>query len=264
MRLLTLLIIPLLAASSCSLSAKQPQKKTTSAAATSVAEEKVAKALNDAAVAIDSLVESEEPQILRLTEDDYVAVAQRLGVEVASIKAVTEIEAGKTHEGFSAPGLPLVNFDLTMFKRFAGKRGINLSKYYKSHPQVFRRSGGSSQANVNKRLKAARSIDNNTAIEGTFWGMFQIGGFNWKLCGCSSIDEFLELMSRSERDQLELFANFISNSGLLKYLKAKNWTAFARGYNGPSYASRRYHTRLASAYAKYKKSEPQPKPTEEE
>ena len=239
---------------------KQPKKASTpSAAATSVAEEKVVDALNKAAVAIDTLAEeAAEPKILRLTEDDYRAVAERLGVEVAAIKAVTEIEAGKTHEGFSAPGVPLVNFDLTMFKRFAGKHGINLSKYNKSHPMVFNRSGRSSQAIVNKRLKAARSIDNTTAIEGTFWGMFQVGGFNWKLCGCSSIDNFVELMSRSERDQLELFANFITNSGLLKYLKAKDWTAFARGYNGPGYLKRSYHTRLASSYAKHKKSSPKP------
>jgi hypothetical protein len=60
-------------------------------------------------------------------------------------------------------------------------------------------------------------------------------------------------MSRSERDQLELFAEFIRSTGLLKHLSNKNWAAFARGYNGPSYASRRYHTRLAQAYAKYSK-----------
>ena len=52
-----------------------------------------------------------------------------------------------------------------------------------------------------------------------------------------------------------LFANYIRNTGLLKYLKNKNWAAFARIYNGPSYAARRYHTRLASAYLKHKKAE---------
>ncbi len=83
--------------------------------------------------------------------------------------------------------------------------------------------------------------------------MFQIGGFNWKKCGCSSLEEFEELMSRSERDQLNLFAEFITTSGLLKHLKAKNWAAFARGYNGPAYARRAYHTRMATAYARHSK-----------
>lgn len=199
----------------------------------------------------------EKPVILTLTEEDYREVAEELGVETAAIKAIVEIEAGHTHQGFSAPGVPIVNFDLTMFRRFAGKNGINLSKYYKSHPQVFNRGQRGSQEAVNRRLKAARNIDNKTAIEGTFWGMFQIGGFNWKKCGAESIEDFVERMSRSERDQLELFANFIRNSGLLPSLQKKNWSTFARGYNGPSYARRGYHTRMASSYARHKKLEAQ-------
>lgn len=199
-----------------------------------------------------------DPTVIhRLTETDYAEVAKRLGVEVAAIKAVVDIEAGSTHQGFSAPGVPLINFDLTMFRRFAGKKGINLGKYQQSHAVVFSRPNakryGSQQAAQHARLKAARTIDNTTAVEGTFWGMFQIGGFNWKKCGTESINDFVDKMSRSERDQLELFANFIETSGLLKHLKAKNWAAFAKGYNGPSYAARGYHTRLASAYARHKR-----------
>lgn len=202
-------------------------------------------------------LEEENPnEIRRLTEEDYREVAARLGVEVAAIKAVVDIEAGKTHQGFHEPGVPLINFDLTMFRRFAGKRGINLGKYQKSHAVVFSRPNakryGSQQAAQHARLKAARSIDNTTAIEGTFWGMFQIGGFNWKKCGADNINDFVEKMSRSERDQLDMFANFIQSTGLVKHLKSRNWAAFAKGYNGPSYAARGYHTRLASAYARHK------------
>ena len=99
------------------------------------------------------------------------------------------------------------------------------------------------------------SIDSVSAIEGTFWGMFQIGGFNYARCGAKNHSEFVRLMSRSERDQLELFAAFIRNAGLLPALQRKDWRAFARGYNGPSYASRGYHTRLASSYAKHAKKQ---------
>lgn len=192
-----------------------------------------------------------------LTDNDFYEVAQELGVEVAAIKAVVDIEAGKSHQGFWSEGKPLINFDLTTFRSFARKNGVNLSKYVKSHPVVFTRPNaaryGGQQAAVQARLDDARRIHNRSAIEGSFWGMFQIGGFNWKKCGASSPDEFVELMSRSERDQLELFAKFITNTGLLKYLRAKNWSAFARGYNGSSYAARGYHTRMAAAYARHKK-----------
>lgn len=195
----------------------------------------------------------------RLTEEDYIEVARMLDVEPAAIKAVVDIEAGQTHNGFFAPGKPLINFDLAMFRQFARKNGINLSRYSNSHRVVFERPNarryGSSQAGQHERLRLARSIDNKTAIQSTFWGMFQIGGFNWKLCGCSSIDDFAERMSRSEREQLELFAAFIKNIGLDKALRRKDWAAFSRSYNGPSYAARGYHTRMAAAYARHIKEQ---------
>lgn len=193
-----------------------------------------------------------------LTEQDYLEVARELGVEVAAIKAVVDIEAGREHKGFWMDGKPLINFDLTMFRQMAARNKINLGKYSGSHSVVFSRPNikkyGSQQAAQQARLDSAMDIDYLTAMQGTFWGMFQIGGFNWKRCGASSPEEFVMLMSRSERDQLELFAEFITQAGLVKHLKSKNWSAFARGYNGPSYASRGYHTRLANAYARHKKN----------
>lgn len=196
-------------------------------------------------------------KMLRLTENDYREVAQRLGVEVAAIKAVVDVEAGRQHEGFYKPQHPIINFDLTMFRQFARKNRVTLSHYTRSHSEVFSRPNirryGSQQAAQHARLHQAMSIDEVTAIQGTFWGMFQLGGFNWKLCGCKDINEFVERMSRSERDQLELFANFIINTGLQDKLKARNWAAFARIYNGPAYAARGYHRKLAAAYARHKK-----------
>lgn len=199
---------------------------------------------------IEECVQLLPDTITTLTEEDFKEVAARLGVDVAAIKAVVEIEAGPAHEGFAAPGKPLVNFDLAMFRRFATRRDVNLAKYSKSHALVFASSRGS-QERAHRRLEAAKSINHAAAIEGTFWGMFQIGGFNWKKCGAKSLDDFVERMSRSERDQLDMFADFISNAGLLTSLKNKDWARFARGYNGPGYAKRGYHTRMAKAYARY-------------
>ena len=39
---------------------------------------------------------------------------------------------------------------------------------------------------------------------------------------------------------------------MVKDLRARNWAAFSRKYNGPSYARRGYHTRMAAAYKKFK------------
>lgn len=190
-----------------------------------------------------------------LTEEDFQEVAEVLGVEPAAIKAVVEIEAGSSHQGFWNDSLPVINFDLTMFRKMARRNGVNLSKYRKSHAVVFARPNaaryGSHIAAQTARLNSAMSIHRLSAIQGTFWGMFQIGGFNWKKCGADSPEQFVQLMSRSERDQLDLFATFVRNSNLVTALKNKDWRAFASVYNGPGYARRGYHTRMAAAYAKH-------------
>ena len=120
---------------------------------------------------------------------------------------------------------------------------VNIKKY------------GGQQAAQQARFDAALAIDSIATIESTFWGMFQIGGFNWKRCGAESLENFVELMSRSERDQLDMFANFITNTGLVKHLQSKNWAAFARKYNGAGYAKRGYHKKMAAAYKKFKAQE---------
>lgn len=194
-----------------------------------------------------------------LTEDDYREVAEELGVETAAIKAVVDIEAGSAHQGFWAPGKPLINFDLSMYRKFAPRYGVSLSKARKSHPEIFCRPDvrrhGSYQGGQQARLDAACSVDSTSALESTFWGMFQIGGFNWRKCDTGSVGQFVEMMSRSERDQLELFARFIQHNGMVEAIRKKNWLRFALIYNGPKAKSRGYHKRLAAAYRRHKARE---------
>lgn len=193
---------------------------------------------------------------VKLTEDDYREVAEELGVEVAAIKAVVDIETGRTHTGFWAPGKPLINFDLSVYRKIAPRHGVSMTEARRRYPVIFNKPNvkkyGSQQAAQQARLDAAISIDETSALESVFWGMFQIGGFNWKKCGTKSVNEFVNRMSRSERDQLELFAEFCKNNNLVKYIKNKNWAAFSLRYNGPSYKSRGYDTKMAAAYRKFK------------
>lgn len=189
-----------------------------------------------------------EHRYVELTDEDFRIVADELGVEVAAIKAVVFIEAGKQMKGFYAPGVPVVNFDNTMYRRCIAK-----AKGGKGDKNAKVPAGLKGYALREwQQLTNARRTNLDAANMGTFWGMFQIGGFNYKLCGCKSVDEMVELMSKSEFTQLELFAKFITNSGMLPDLKAKNWAGFARKYNGASYARRGYHTRMAAAYRKFK------------
>lgn len=202
-----------------------------------------------AAFPVDSIPEADkDDRYSRLTDEDFRIVAEELGVEIAAIKAVVLIEAGKQMKGFFAPGIPVVNFDNSMYRKFAAKCGKGSGdKDAKVPPGL---SGFALREWT--QLTNARRKNSDAANMGSFWGMFQIGGFNYKFCGCKDVGEMVRLMSESEFTQLELFAKFITNSGMLPDLKAKNWAGFARKYNGASYARRGYHTRMAAAYRKFK------------
>lgn len=201
-------------------------------------------------VSIEYIEADDSSRYSGLTEADFQIVADELGVEKAAIKAVVSIEAGNQMKGFWAPGIPIANFDNTMFQRYRAKV----------------KSPGAKGETVPKGLNGfalrewtqlinARKINAQAANMATFWGMFQIGGFNYSRCGCTSVDEFVRLMAYSELEQLELFAAFISNAGMTDDLRNKNWAAFARKYNGAGYAKRGYHTRMANAYKRFKAQE---------
>lgn len=204
-------------------------------------------------VHIPDFADIDPDHIQRLTEEDYRHVAEELGIDIATMKAVVEIEAGSSHMGFAAKGIPIVNFDASIFRSRMRKAGKSYAKYSKSiafqrpNTQKYGSFGMAQWA----RLESARKINRTIADESTFWGMFQIGGFNYRQCGCKSLEEFVERMCRSEAEQLELFAQFCINNDLVQYLKTKNWKQFAYHYNGPSYHKRNYHGRLKKAYNKH-------------
>lgn len=200
-------------------------------------------------VRVDSVPEADEAdRYTKLTETDFKMVAEELGVEVAAIKAVVLIEAGSAMQGFWAPGVPVVNFDRSMYNQYRAKAKDKSGDKSAKVPEGLKGYALSEWT----ALTHARRVNRQGADMGTFWGMFQIGGFNYRICGCESVSEFVELMSYSELEQLELFAALIRNGGFLNDLRNKNWSGFARRYNGPSYARRGYHTKMAKAYAKFK------------
>ncbi|MDE6553215.1 MAG: N-acetylmuramidase family protein [Muribaculaceae bacterium] len=198
-------------------------------------------------VLTDSTEDAGKGKYDTLTDEDFRIVAEELGVEVAAIKAVVRIEAGSTLEGFWAPGVPVANFVQSLYHKYSGKAKGRKIKDAKV-------PSGLSGYGLKEwtALTNARKVNADAADMGTYWGMFQIGGFNYKLCGCESVEEMVEKVSESELSQLQMFAVFIRNSGMLDALRKKDWATFARKYNGPSYAKRGYHTRMAKEYDRFK------------
>lgn len=192
---------------------------------------------------------------MKITESDYKRVAAWLEMETAVVKAVAEVESGG-RGGFLSDGRPVILFEGHIFWQQLKQRGINPQAYTAGNESVLYPSwtrlhyrGGTAEYG---RLEQAMRIHEEAALASASWGMFQIMGFNARLCGYTSVRDFREALSRSEAVQLEAFARFIFSRRLAPCLRAHDWTAFARAYNGPAYACNHYDTRLAAAYQKHR------------
>lgn len=182
-----------------------------------------------------------------LTESDYRNVAEKLGCEVAAIKAVSEVES--RGEAYFSNGKPKILFEAHIFSRLTSR------VYDSSHPGISSRSwnrrlyiGGVLEYT---RLNKAIELNPSAAIQSASWGRFQIMGFNFKLAGYPTAESFVAGMFESEKTQLNAFVAFIEKSGLAEHIREKNWAAFSRGYNGSQYQKNQYDLKLEKAFRKY-------------
>lgn len=182
-----------------------------------------------------------------LTDYYFVKAAELLNIDVAAIKAVTEIESPKG--GFLKNGKPTILFEAKYF------HNLTNGKYDLMHPNVsspkWDRSlyyGGEKEYD---RLGLAITLDKDAALQSASWGRFQIMGANYKTCGYDTVSAFVDAMYESEYNHLIAFCKFIQNNKMDVYLRNKQWAEFARRYNGPKYKENNYDTKLEKAYTKY-------------
>ena len=196
------------------------------------------------------------PMTAKLCDGDYKRCAEYLGVEVAAIRAVEEVETG-AFGGFLKSGRPTILFEGHKFWEQLVKKGIDPQRYVKGNEDIlyqhWDRSKYKSGEAEYTRLEKAKAINEEAALSSASWGLFQIMGFNYSDCGCSSVKEFVEKMSHGEASQLRLFAEFLKKKEWVGYLRTHNWADFACRYNGSGYKSNGYDTNLQKAYNRYKK-----------
>jgi hypothetical protein len=85
-------------------------------------------------------------------------------------------------------------------------------------------------------------------------GMGQVMGFNCLVGGYKSCVRMVQAMVRSEDAQLACMPGFLKANGLAEKLLNKDWTGFARLYNGPSYWQNRYDIKLAEQFQRFASS----------
>ena len=189
-----------------------------------------------------------------LTDADYIKVAVELDVEVAALKAIKEVESGGKA---IINGVPTMLFEGHIFWKQLLARKIDPRKYVKGnenilYPKWTKAHYTCKNAGEYARLQKAIKINEAAAYESASYGMFQIMGNNYQMCGYRNAKEFYMDMCKSEEKQFYAFVKFIKAKGIVPYLKAKNWAQVACRYNGTGYKKNNYDVKLASAYNKYK------------
>lgn len=183
-------------------------------------------------------------QAKRIEDVDLPRIGYMIGVGEDEIHAVIDVEASGS--GFDSEGRPKILFEPHVFYRnlSGAKRALAVAKglaYKDWRP-------GSYPKDSYPRLMQAMEIDETAALKACSWGLGQILGENHVAAGYETPQEMVVDFCVDEDNHLEAMVRFIIANKLDDELRAHNWSAFARGYNGPRYAETGHHIKLKQRY----------------
>lgn len=186
----------------------------------------------------------------RLHDLDLPRIGHLIGVGEDEIHAVMDVEAAGG--GFDARGRPkMLSEPHVFYRNLSGRerdRAVREGLAYKAWKP------GAYPKDSYPRLMRALAIDETAALKAASWGLGQILGENHVAAGYDSPQQMVvAFVEGGEGEHLEAMVSFMKANRLDDELRARNWAGFARGYNGASYARHGYHTRLAAAFANWRK-----------
>ncbi|WOE40040.1 N-acetylmuramidase family protein [Acinetobacter chinensis] len=188
--------------------------------------------------------------IKELTEDQIQLQAKALGIEVAALKAVIEVECKGS--GFNVDGTPVILFERHVMRQrlIANNQLKTVDEMSIKRPDLCNKTAGGYglYSAQHGRLNAAAQYHRTSALESASWGLGQVMGYHWVALGYLSLQTFINAMYRDEASQLDAMCRYIKVNNLINALKSKDWKSFARGYNGIAYAKNSYDVKLANAY----------------
>lgn len=184
----------------------------------------------------------------RLEDMDLPRIGHQIGVGEDEIHAVMEVEAAGS--GFDAKGRVKALYEPHIAHRLAKGAaldrlviaGLAYPKWKRDYP-----------SDSYPRILKAYEIAGDVALLATSWGLGQIMGFNHAAAGFKSAQAMVESFADDEDNHLEAMIDFIKANGLDDEIRRHDWAGFARGYNGSGYKANAYDTKLAAAYAKWRK-----------
>jgi hypothetical protein len=195
------------------------------------------------------------------SEEAFISAANRIGCRVEMIKAFAEVESGK-NGAFLDTGEPVILFERHKFHKFTKGRydgsriGNADSKLTEDQRDISSpKAGGYGPVSIqHRKLHLAINLDRESALKSCSWGLFQLMGFNYALCGFATLQSFINAMYENVDRHLEGFVSFILTNP--KRVKGKNLRQAlidedceiaAEIYNGSGYAKNKYDVKLRGA-----------------
>lgn len=173
-------------------------------------------------------------------------LANKIGIDVGAAVAVVAIESGGS--GLGPDGRLIIRFENHLFWFNWGKANAAAFNQFFQFDQTVTWRGHkfrtqataqwqdvhANQASEWAALTHARTLDDQAAKKSISMGLVQILGSNHRAIGYDTVDAMFDAFSTDERFQLLGFFNFVKNDQRqVNALQAKDFTAFARIYNGP-------------------------------
>jgi hypothetical protein len=185
--------------------------------------------------------------------DEITAAARELDIEPAALLAVADVESGgQPYAVIRGKKEPLIRFEGHYFdRRLSGGKRERARRAGLASPVPGAVRNPSGQAARWRLLTRAEAIDREAARESVSWGLGQVMGAHWKMLGYASVHSFVAEVRESVRGQARVMARFIAEGNIEDALKRHDWTAFARGYNGPMFARHAYARRIEEAFVAY-------------
>lgn len=178
--------------------------------------------------------------------------AKIIGCGVNEINAVMAVESAK--RGWDSHGRLTMLFEPHRFYRLLKKRRPGRLQQATEAGLAYEEwRPGAYPKDSYPRLMAAMAIDEELALQSASWGLPQIMGENHSAAGYDSAKEMVADFLLGEDQQIVAMARFVEANRLAGALRAHDWAAFARGYNGAGYRRNQYDVLLARAYEREKR-----------
>lgn len=193
-----------------------------------------------------------------INDNDYATTAKELGIEKEVLMAIASQES--KHASFKAVKQATILFERHKMYRLLIKKGntkASVDAISKKYPSIVNEdSGGHNDMTSYEKLKIAKSIDYDCAIQSCSWGKFQVMGFHYANL-YSSPRELEKAMNMCELQQFKYFVLYLKKTnGMVNALKSKNWEEIATLYNGPKWKEKNpeYANNIKRYYNQFKAS----------